>query len=91
MIPFPGVGEIVAMVTAVANAVDTTGKLLLSPEGQAQMKQWRDDRAKFEKDWNAAGDFFKRVFSGDWLKALPAAAPKETPTQPVKPAGLAGE
>lgn len=57
---------LLAIVTAIEKAsiaVSDVCKVLLSPEGQAAMKQWREDGQELRRVLNAIGSWFDRVGS----------------------------
>ena len=52
---------IVGAIQATANAVSDVCKVMLSPEGQALMKQWREDGQEFRRVMGAVGQWFENT------------------------------
>ena len=59
---------IVGAIQATANAVSDVCKVMLSPEGQALMKQWREDGQEFRRVMGAVGQI---VDDQDFPAVLP--------------------
>jgi hypothetical protein len=53
--------------TIIAKAIGDVANLLATTEGQLQMKEWREDRAKFKADVEAAASWFKTL---GWFKGI---------------------
>lgn len=47
-----------ASIIAIANTIRVIFEYMLTPEGQAQAKEWREDRAKMKADWAAMTGWF---------------------------------
>jgi hypothetical protein len=55
---------IIGLSTAGCEAITEICKFLQTPEGQAMLKQSREDRVAFENNMKAAGDWFEKLFTG---------------------------